>query len=109
MLELSPQQIAVLERCAAAGFAVVAFPMYASAAGVRKGNCAALLTPVPSSGMRVLGEPCFLLEGNLTVRVRRAGHEFFVWKKQQLEVTPERLQELERFRKDLEIVLVQKM
>jgi hypothetical protein len=108
MLELSPEQISVLERCAAAGFAVVAFPMYASAAGVRKGNCAALLSPVPNGGMRILGEPSFLVDGNLTVRVHRHGKEYFVWKKTQLEATPERLQELSRFRQDLDAVLERK-
>jgi hypothetical protein len=108
MLELSPAQVSVLEQCASAGFTIVAFPMYASAAGVRKGNCAALLAPIPKGGMRILVEPCYLVEGNLTVRIHRDGRDFFVWKKTQLEATPERLDELSRFRAELDAVLTPK-
>jgi hypothetical protein len=105
MLDLSPKQIALLERCAAAGFKIVAFPMYASAVGVRKGNCAALLTPNKTDGMSLLGEPCHLVDGNLSVRVRRNGVDVFVWKKKQLDITMERLDELARFRSDLDSLI----
>lgn len=105
MLELTPQQIAVLERLVEKGFRPTAFPLYASHIGVRKENCAALLAPVDGGGMRVFGEPCYLLSGNLTVRVRRAGREWFVWKKTELEVTPERLAELTRFAEELVVLL----
>jgi hypothetical protein len=105
MLELSPAQIAVLERCAAAGFTIVAFPMYASAAGVRKGNCAALLSPIPNGGMRILVEPCYLVEGNLTVRIQRGAKDYFVWKKTQLEATTVLLAELAVFRAELDAAL----
>jgi hypothetical protein len=108
MLELSSIQISVLKRFANAGFAVVAFPLYASAAGVRKGNCAALLSPVPDGGMQILGEACYLVDGNLTVRIHRGGRDYFVWKQTQLEATPERLDELTRFRGDLDEVLNRK-
>ena len=104
-MELSPQQIGVLERLIARGFAGVAFPLYANAVGVRKGSCAALLDPVANGGFRVFGEPCFLLEGNLTVRVTEKGKTYFVWKKQRLEATPERLAELEKFVAELKMLL----
>ncbi len=35
MLELTPQQVAALERLAAQGFQVLAFPLYANAVGIR--------------------------------------------------------------------------
>lgn len=105
MLELSPKQIGILEKIAANGFAIVAFPLYASAVGVRKGNCAALLTPVPNVGMTLLGEPCWLVNGNLSVRVQRNGVELFVWKKQEVEATPERLAEVADFRRELDELL----
>jgi hypothetical protein len=95
--ELTAQQVAILELIVAAGFSVVAFPLYANAVGVRKGSCAALLEPVPRMGFRVFGEPCVLLEGNLTVRIVDKGKSWFVWKKQRLEATPERLSELNHF------------
>jgi hypothetical protein len=105
VLELSPKQIGILEKIAALGFAIVAFPLYASAVGVRKGNCAALLMPASNGGMKLLGEACWLVNGNLSVRVWRGGEELFVWKKQEIEATSERLAEVAAFRKELEDLL----
>ena len=105
MGELSGQQIAILERISAKGFSLVAFPLYANAVGVRKGGCAALFDPVPNGGFRLFGEPCMLLEGNLTVRITERGKTWFVWKKQRLEATPERLSELEKFVSELKPLL----
>ena len=42
-MDLTPQQLAILARLQQRGFEVVAFPMYESYVGVRKGNCGALL------------------------------------------------------------------
>jgi hypothetical protein len=105
MNEFSPQQIGILERLAAKEFFLVAFPLYANAVGVRKGSCAALLDPIPSGGFRLFGEPCMLLEGNLTVRITDKGKSWFVWKKLHLEVTPARLLELENFVAELKLLL----
>ncbi len=85
MNEFTPQQIGILERLVSNEFVLVAFPLYANAVGVRKGNCAALLDPIANGGFRVFGEPCMLLEGNLTVRITEKGKTWFVWKKQRLE------------------------
>lgn len=101
MLELTPEQIALLERLSAQGFQVVAYPLYPSTVGVRKGNCAALLRPTEGGRLRLYGEPSYLVEGNLTVRVTRAGRQWFVWKKKQVEATPEGMGELERFAEEL--------
>jgi hypothetical protein len=103
-LELSGTQIAVLERLAARGFTLVAFPLYASHAGVRRGNCAALLEPA-GGGLRLFGGVFYLVGGNPGVRITRGGRSFFVWKKQELEVTPERSAELEAFARDLAAAL----
>lgn len=108
MLELSPKQIRILEKIAEHGFAIVAFPLYASAAGVRKGNCAALLTPVPNGRLQLLGDPCWLVNGNLSVRIRKNNNEWFVWKKQAVEATPQRLAEVAEFRRELEGLLTAK-
>jgi hypothetical protein len=105
MIELSPQQIAILERLITKGYVPVAFPLYANAVGMRKGGCAALLDPVAGNGFSILGEPCMLLDGNLTVRVKDKNQSWFVWKKQRLEATPERLAELARFVEELRILL----
>ncbi len=101
MNELSSQQVGILERLIARGFAAVAFPLYANTVGIRKGSCAALLEPIPGGAFRIYGEPCFLLEGNLSVRVNERGKTWFVWKKLRLEATVERMAELEHFVSEL--------
>lgn len=105
MNELSPQQIAILERLVTKGFVPVAFPLYANAVGLRKGSCAALLDPLTGGGFRLYGQPCLLLDGNLTVRVKDNNQLWFVWKKQRIEATPERLLELDHFVAELRILL----
>jgi hypothetical protein len=103
--ELTQQQVAILERLVSNGFSIVAFPLYANAVGVRRGSCAALLEPVPGGEFRLFGEPCVLLEGNLTVRVKDKEQSWFVWKKQRIDATPERLAELTSFVSELKVLL----
>lgn len=105
MNELSPQHVVILERMISSGFSVVAFPLYGNAVGLRKGTYAALLDPIAGGGFRLYGEPCVLLEGNLTVRVTQSGKSWFVWKKQRVEATPERLRELESFVAEVKMLL----
>jgi hypothetical protein len=105
-MDLSPQQLAILQRLHLAGFEIVAFPMYANYVGTRKGNCAALLAPAAAGGFSIFGAPAYLIGGNFSVRVRRDGREFFVWKKESLEVTPARLAELDAFAAELSVVLL---
>lgn len=105
MNEFSPSQVAILERIRAKEFHLVAFPLYANAVGVRGGSCAALLEPIPNGGFRLFGEPCVLLDGNLTVRIAEKGKAWFVWKKQRLEATPERVTELAAFVAELKLLL----
>ncbi len=91
----------VLERLFEAGFRPVAIPPYESALCMRKGNCAAVLAPVPNGGMKLLAPPSYLVEGNLSVKLKRGAGEVFVWKKKEMEATPEKLKELESFRREL--------
>ena len=80
--------------------------MYANYIGTRKGNCAALLAPAASGGFDIFGTPAYLIGGNFSVRVQRDGREFFVWKKESLAVTPERLAELDAFSAQLSVALL---
>ena len=105
MNEFSPQQMAILQRLIAKEFVLVAFPLYANAVGVRKGSCAALLNPVANGGFNILGEPCILLDGNLTVRIKEKGKTWFVWKKQRVEATSELVSELEKYVAELRLLL----
>ena len=106
MLELNEQQIGVLERLRARGFALVAFPLYASHVGVRRGECAALLEPVPGGGLRLFGDVFILVEGNPAVRVHRGGREVFVWKKTEVPAIPTRNAELAAFAEALAELLL---
>jgi hypothetical protein len=105
MPDLTAAQIAVVQRLIAQGFTPVAFPLYASAMGIRRGSFAALLVPADNATLKLLGEPCYLIGLNLAVRTRRHGRPCFVWKQQSVEATPELLQELARFSADLTAVL----
>ena len=105
MPELTPQQMKVFERLFEAGFRPMAIPPYESALCVRRGECAALLSAVPNAGLRLLAAPTYIVDGNLSVKLKRGNGEVFVWKKKEIEATPERLQELEAFRRDLTSIL----
>jgi hypothetical protein len=101
MVELSPKQMQVIEMLFEAGFRPVAIPLYESALCMRKGDCAAVLAPVPNGGIKLLAPPSYLLEGNLSVKLKRGSGEVFVWKKKEVEATPEKLGKLESFRREL--------
>jgi hypothetical protein len=105
MPELTPQQMKTLERLFAAGYRPIAIPPYENALCVRRGECAALLAPIPNGGLRLLAAPTYIVDGNLSVKLQRGKSEVFVWKKKELEATPERSQELESFRHDLASIL----
>jgi hypothetical protein len=105
-MEFTPQQIAILKHLHARGFEIVAFPMYASHVGIRKGNCAALLASIASGGFTLFGSAAYLIGGNFTVRVTRDGRDWFVWKKEKLEATPACLAELKGFTAELSDVLL---
>lgn len=101
VMELTPRQVRVLNELQAREFQIVAFPIYANHIGVRKGNCAALLAPIACDGFSVFGAPAYLVEGNFTVRVTQGAREWYVWKQRRVEVTPERLAEVEAFSEEL--------
>ena len=105
MPELTPQQMKIVERLFAAGFRPIAIPPYENALCMRRGECAALLAPVANAGLRLLAAPTYIVDGNLSVKLRRGNGEVFVWKKTEIEATPERLKQLEEFRHDLSAIL----
>ena len=95
----------IFERLFAAGFRPIAIPPYESALCVKRGECAALLAPVDNGGLRLLASPTYIVDGNLSVKVKRGSGEVFVWKKKEVAASPERLGELERFRAELTSIL----
>jgi hypothetical protein len=105
MLELSPLQMKTLEALFAAGFRPVAIPPYESALCVRRGECAAVLSPVLNAGLQLLAPPSYIIDGNFSVKLKRGNREVFVWKKSELDATQERLEELAAFRQELTEIL----
>jgi len=101
MQELSPRQMEIIERLFKAGFRPIAIPPYESALCMKKGECAAILAPVPDGGLKLLAPPSYLVEGNLSVKLKRDSGEVFVWKKKEVKATPKNLKELESFRREL--------
>ncbi len=104
-MELNAQQVAVLDRLRSHGMDVVAFPMYESLVGVKRGNCAALLTP-EESGFRVYGSPSYLIDGQLSAHTIQSDGHWFVRKNQKLEATSQRRAELDSFAADLAEILL---
>lgn len=105
MPEFSSQQMQVIQRLLEAGVRPIAIPPYESALCMRKGDCAAVLAPVPNAGLKLLAPPSYLVEGNFSVKLKRAQGEVFVWKSREVQATPERVRELEAFRIELEEIL----
>ena len=64
-----------------------------------------MLAPVPNAGIKLLAPPSYLVEGNLSVKLKRGSGEVFLWKKTEVQATPEKLKELESFRRELTEIL----
>src|SRR5271168_2959697 len=101
MVELTAVQMETLERLFAAGFRPIAIAPYESALCVHRGECAAVLAPVKNGGLRVLAPPTLLVDGNLSVRLKRKKGDVFVWKKKEVAASEEKLKELNAFREEL--------
>jgi hypothetical protein len=105
MRELTPAHVAALERLLGGGFTPAVFPLYPDAIAICRGSVSALLEPEEGGGLRLIAPASYLLEGNFSVRIRRDGREWFVWKSRQVEATPERLEEVAQFSADLSALL----
>ena len=106
-MDLSPATTAILQRLHVRGFEIVAFPMYANYIGIAKRELRrAARSQSAAGGFNIYGAPAYLIGGNFSVRVKRDGREFFVWKKESLEATPARLAELDAFTAELSQALL---
>jgi hypothetical protein len=65
----------------------------------------ALLGPVENGGLKLLAPVTFLVDGNLSVRLKKSSGDVFAWKKKEVAATEEKLMELEEFRVELEGIL----
>jgi len=105
MVELTKLQMEMLERLFAAGFRPIAIPPYENALCVHRGEYAAVLAPVENGGLRLLAPATVMVDGNLSVKLKKGDSEVFVWKQKEVTATEQRLKELQRFREELAGVL----
>ena len=105
MFDLTAKQMKVVERLFEAGFRPITIPPYEKALCMHRGDCAALLARIENGGLQLLAAPTFLVNGNISVRIKRGKSEVFVFKKDELAATPARLKELDAFRTELVEIL----
>jgi hypothetical protein len=105
MLELTHKQMETLERFFTAGFRPLAIPLYEKALCLSRDECVAILSPVENGTFSLLTSPTVLINGNPSVRLKKGSGEIFLWKKDELPATPERLRELQTFRAELVAIL----
>ena len=99
-----PDPAQQLQRIYLAGFELEAFERFQRTVGVRRGNVVALLEATPS-GLRLVGTPGWRMGEVMGVLVEQEGRWVFQYKDQAVEATPERREEVSRFREDLEALL----
>lgn len=105
MVELTQLQADLLKRLFAAGFRPIAIAPYESALCVHRGEYVAMLAPVPNGGLRLLVPATVLVDGNVSVRLKKPAGDVFVWKGKEVAATEERLEELEKFRHEIVEIL----
>jgi len=89
-----------LQRLYLAGFEFQTFERFPNSVGVIRGECIALLMPTPD-GMQMIGTPGWRIGEVMGVLTEVGGKKVFQFKEQQVEATPERMAELQRFRDDM--------
>ncbi len=99
-----PDSAEQLQRIYLAGFEIETFQMYPSAVGVVRDGVITLLEATPV-GLRFIGAPGWRMGDLMGVLVQKEGRMVFQWKSEVLEATPERLETLRRFQKELEHLL----
>lgn len=104
-MELTALQMETMERLFEAGFRPIAIAPYENALCVHRGEYAAVLAPVANGGLRLLAPVTVMVEGNLSVRLKKKNGDVFVWKGKEVAATEEMLRELGKFREELEGIL----
>lgn len=99
-MDLTPSQIAILERLLRAGFRFLTLPRYERYVGVERDGFVWLLDP-GGGEVRSFGQAGYLVGEGLAMLVDRGAGKAFVWHGQSVAATPELLAAYERFRADL--------
>ena len=89
-----------LQRIYLAGFELQTFDRFPKCVGVMRGDCIALLVP-GVGGLQMLGTPGWRIGEVMGVLTELEGRQVFQFKDQVVEATPDRLEALQQFRRDL--------
>ena len=89
-----------LQKLYLAGFEFQTFERFPNSVGVMRGDCIVLMMPTPQ-GLQMIGTPGWRLGEVIGVLTEVNGRKVFQNKEHVVEATPERLEELERFRADV--------
>ncbi len=90
-----------LQRIYLAGFEIETRERYPKAVVVIKGNCVAVLQATPT-GLTMIGTPGWRMGELMGVLTQKDGRPVFQLKSEIVEATPEKQQELQRFREELQ-------
>jgi hypothetical protein len=93
-----------LQKLYLAGFEFQTFERFPNSVGVMRGDCIVLMMPTPQ-GLQMIGTPGWRVGEVIGVLTEVNGRKVFQNKEQMVEATPERLEELERFRADVKAVI----
>ena len=102
--QLTPSQVAKLERLLRAGFKFVTFERFARYPAAEKNGFVALLDTAQGR-IRIFGQVGYQLGEGIGVLIERGVGKFFVWKEQSVAATPELLQAYQDFRTELQQIL----
>ncbi len=89
-----------LQQIYLAGFELKTFDRFPKCVGVVRDDCIALLVPSPD-GLQMLGTPGWQIGEVMGVLTEVGGRQVFQAKQEIVEATPERLEALDGFRRDL--------
>jgi hypothetical protein len=102
--ELTPDQIATLQRLLKAGFEFVQLEHVTRYLPVEKNGFVALLDPAGAK-LGIFGQIGYRMGEGVGMLVESPDRKAFVWKKQSVEATPALLETYSAFRKELEELL----
>ncbi|HUI43694.1 MAG TPA: hypothetical protein VL523_17165 [Terriglobia bacterium] len=100
-MDLTPSQIARLEKLLQAGFRLVQLERFERHFGVERGGFVALVDP-EGGELKPFGQTGYRLGDGIGMLVERRAGKAFVWRDQAIDATPELLETYERFRADME-------
>ena len=94
-----------LETLLQQGFSFRSFAAYPRHIGVEKYNCVALLEITPEGRWKQFSSAGYLLDGQIALLLEREGQRLFVYKSKQVPAEGERMENFERFLRELRAAL----